>query len=127
LGGYDSVTGASTATNFASTEAYFGIFDYNVTTGTTVSNPYGNLTGSATGSSTYVTGDWTPVSINGLTYYYADYVLTVDPGETHILALYASGASLTGSGTGSTPAPAALLPMAAGIVGLAARRHRATR
>jgi hypothetical protein len=69
--------------------------------------------------SAFATPDWTTFQSNGLTYYTANYTMTLLPGERHLLAFYTSGKNLANAVPEPTPA-LALLP----AIALVARRRR---
>jgi hypothetical protein len=111
----------------ATEDTYLGIFAFNVDTGWS-DNPLVALSGSGnnpTGVS--YTSDWTPFSYNNETYYSGSYDLILAPGDTYSLAFYTSGVVNTSAGASSVPGPAGMVPMLAGLIGLAAKRRKQSR
>jgi MYXO-CTERM domain-containing protein len=120
--GSASVTGPTTASNFASVDTYLGIYAFDVTADMAISNPLVHISGNAaTGVSTSATSDWTPYISGGNLYYSGSYDLTLTPGHLYALEFYTSGDAHASAST-ATPSPAAMLPMIAGLAGLLRRR-----
>lgn len=116
------ITSASNPENFASVDTYLGIYDFDLTTLKAVANPLVHLTGTdAIGVVPSYSSEWSTSQINGLTYYTANYVMTIQPGEAHALEFYTSGKAITSANP--VPAPSSGVAMLAGVIGIVIRKR----